>query len=392
MIDKNTLIETLNLGIKKNKSDAVCFKIPVKASVALITTKNKFAAAPVLLSRENIQKKKPRYLLVNSGNANACTGKKGADNAKECASYISKKLNCKKEEVLLFSTGIIGQQLPIKKISSAINLHDFKFKSTWKSAAKSIMTTDKFHKYINKNIVIKGVKVSIEAICKGAGMIEPNMATMLSFISIDIKLSKKALTKILKKSAESSFNRISVDGDMSTNDCVLMIASGKDSKINFESDNYAYNILEKEMISICQDLSRMIIKDGEGATKVIQIEILKAANLNQAKKVAYTIANSNLIKTAMYGSDPNWGRIIAKLGSIDSVKYNPNKISLKINNCRVFEKGVQPKKFNITKLNKLMKKKEISIEINLNNGKNSFSLLTSDLTKAYVHINSAYTS
>ena len=148
MIETNTLIETLNLGIKKNKSDAVCFKIPTGASVSLITTKNKYAAAPVLLSRENIKKKIPRYLLVNSGNANACTGKKGVENAKECISYISKKLNCKKEEVLLFSTGIIGQQLPIKKISASINSHDFKFKSSWKSAAKSIMTTDKFHKYM----------------------------------------------------------------------------------------------------------------------------------------------------------------------------------------------------------------------------------------------------
>jgi len=392
MIETNTLIETLNLGIKKNKSDAVCFKIPTGASVSLITTKNKYAAAPVLLSRENIKKKIPRYLLVNSGNANACTGKKGVENAKECISYISKKLNCKKEEVLLFSTGIIGQQLPIKKISASINSHDFKFKSSWKSAAKSIMTTDKFHKYINKNIVIKGIKINIQAICKGAGMIEPNMATMLSFINIETKLSKRVLTKILKKSAKYSFNRISVDGDMSTNDCVLMIASGKESKINFESDIDAYNMLEKEMIIICQDLSRMIIKDGEGATKVIEIEILKAANLTQAKKVAYTIANSNLIKTAMYGSNPNWGRIVAKLGSIDSIKYNPNKIVFKINGYKVFEKGIQPRRFNITKLNKSMKNKEISIEIDLNNGKNSFSLLTSDLTKEYVHINSTYTS
>ncbi len=392
MIETNTLIETLNLGIKKNKSDAVCFKIPTGASVSLITTKNKYAAAPVLLSRENIKKKIPRYLLVNSGNANACTGKKGVENAKECISYISKKLNCKKEEVLLFSTGIIGQQLPIKKISASINSHDFKFKSSWKSAAKSIMTTDKFHKYINKNIVIKGIKINIQAICKGAGMIEPNMATMLSFINIETKLSKRVLTKILKKSAKYSFNRISVDGDMSTNDCVLMIASGKESKINFESDIDAYNMLEKEMIIICQDLSRMIIKDGEGATKVIEIEILKAANLTQAKKVAYTIANSNLIKTAMYGSNPNWGRIVAKLGSIDSIKYSLNKIVFKINGYKVFEKGIQPRRFNITKLNKSMKNKEISIEIDLNNGKNSFSLLTSDLTKEYVHINSTYTS
>ena len=392
MIEINTLIETLNLGIKKNKSDGVCFKIPVGSSVALITTKNKYAAAPVLLSRENIKKKTPRYLLVNSGNANACTGKKGVENAKECALHVSKKLNCKKEEVLLFSTGIIGQQLPIKKISTSINSHDFKFKSSWKSAAKSIMTTDKFYKYINKNILIKGVKINIQAICKGAGMIEPNMATMLSFINIKTKLSKRILTKILKKSANCSFNRISVDGDMSTNDCALMIASGKKSKINFESDSHAYNMLEKEMIMVCQDLSRMIIKDGEGATKVIEIKILKAANLTQAKKAAYTIANSNLIKTAIYGSDPNWGRIVAKLGSIDSIKYSPNKIILKINGYKVFEKGIQPRRFNISKLNKSMKNKEISIEIDLNNGKNSFSLLTSDLTKEYVHINSAYTS
>ena len=324
-----TKIETLNLGIKKHQDDAVCIRIPDNSSVAVVMTKNKFAAAPVQLTKTNIKKSTPKYLLINSGNANACTGATGLLNANKCCIAISKKLSCKPTEVLLYSTGIIGKQLPIKKILSSIMNHDFKFTNQWIPASKSIMTTDKFHKHIKRSFYINKCKITIQAICKGAGMIEPNMATMLSFISINVDLKKLLLLKILKKAVNSSFNTISVDGDMSTNDTVMLISTGENKELNFNANTKILKILENEIKNVCHDLSKMIIEDGEGATKIIKITVHKSYNSLQAKKIAYSLANSNLIKTAMYGADPNWGRIIARLGSINNINYDENKVSLK---------------------------------------------------------------
>ncbi len=389
-MSNKVLIQTLNAGIKNKVNDTVCFKLPKSSTVSVIFTKNKFPAAPVIIAKKNIKLKKPKYLFINSGNANACTGKQGIKNTIDYLSIISNKLNCKKEEVLPFSTGIIGKQFPMKNIVNKLNSQNFKFNSTWTSASKTIMTTDKFNKIINRNININNHKISVTAICKGAGMIEPNMATMLAFISLDIKINKLNLNKLLKKCAESSFNSISVDGDMSTNDSVAMIATGANSHLNFDNNKKLFIKLETEVCKICQDLAKMIVKDGEGATKIIEINVLEASSYLQAKKLCYFIANSNLFKTAMYGSDPNWGRIIARLGSIDNISFKPEKIILNINEIEVFSKGTKSKKCNYTKLKKTMKNQEIIINIILKQGKAKCRIITSDLSKKYVHINSAY--
>ena len=391
-MSNKVLIEIFNLGIKEKKKDAVCFKLPELSKIAVVATKNKYAAAPIILSKYNVSKFNPKYILVNSGNANACTGTVGMSNAIKCTKSISKKFNCLKGNILLSSTGIIGRQLPINKIIKSIEDHDFKFKSTWKQAASAIMTTDKFSKHITRSFLLNKTKITINAICKGAGMIEPNMATMLSFISIDVNLKKSLLLKILKKVVNASFNTISVDGDMSTNDTVMLIATGENKEFNFSANTKILKILENELTNVCYDLSKMIIEDGEGATKVIKIAIHKSYNSLQAKKIAYSLANSNLVKTAMYGADPNWGRIIARLGSINNLNYNENKVILKINNIIIFENGLQSKKCNLKQLNKSMMKKNITIDLYINSGKDNHTVLTSDLSHEYVHINSAYTT
>tara|TARA_B110000444_G_C18771383_1_gene562719 strand:+ start:192 stop:1367 length:1176 start_codon:yes stop_codon:yes gene_type:complete len=391
-MSNKVLIDILNIGIKDKKKDAVCFKLPELSKIAVVSTKNKYAAAPVILSKYNASKFDTKYILVNSGNANACTGKIGMSNAIKCTQLISKKFNCLKENILLSSTGIIGRQLPIDKITKSIEDHDFKFKSTWKQAASTIMTTDKFSKYITRSFLLNKTKITINAICKGAGMIEPNMATMLSFISINVNLKKSLLLKILKKSVNSSFNTISVDGDMSTNDTVMLISTGENKELNLSVNTKIFKVLENEVTNVCHDLSKMIIEDGEGATKVIKITVHKSYNMLQAKKIAYSLANSNLIKTAMFGADPNWGRIIARVGSINNINYDQNKISLKINNKIIFENGLQSKKCDLKQLNKSMMKKNISIDIYMNSGRDTHTVLTSDLSHEYVHINSAYTT
>ncbi len=385
-------LQALNIGIKNNKYDAVCLKLPTNSTTAMVTTKNRYAAAPVILSKIHLKKNTPKYLFINSGNANACTGKVGAENASKCAKYLSRKFNCEQSEVLLFSTGIIGRQLPINIINEKISRHKFPFKSSWETASQAIMTTDAYQKYYSKSFILNGKKVTIKAICKGAGMIEPNMATMLAFISIDVKLNKQTLNSLLKKITDNSFNSISVDGDMSTNDSVVLISSGQKSKNYITTNSKSYKKLLFELTICCQKMAKMIVLDGEGATKAISINVNKSKSKREARLVAYSLANSNLIKTAMYGEDPNWGRIIARLGSLDNIHYIPEKVKLKINNMMIFNKGIESDKFNQKILNKSMKKREIIIDIELNSGKESHSVITSDLTHKYVNINSIYST
>ena len=391
-MNKMVLIETFNIGIKKNRKDAVCMMLPDNASTAIVLTKNKFAAAPVLLSKKYIKQVKPKYLLINSGNANACTGPLGITNAKIYGGLVSKKLQCKTNEILIFSTGIVGEHLPIDKMIEKIDKKEFKFKSSWDDAASAIMTTDKFKKIIKKSFVLKNQKIRVTAICKGAGMIEPNMATTLSFMEINVKISQNLLSKLIKEVTKNSFNKISVDGDMSTNDSFAIIATGENSSINFSRDKASYLKLEKGLINICQILARKIIEDGEGATKIVDISITNAKNNAEAKRIALTLANSSLIKTAFYGSDPNWGRILVKLGSMNDATYNIQKIVLKLNGQTVFKNGAPVKKIDYNMLNRRMKKKNIKVFLNLSSGKASYSLVTSDLSKKYVDLNSKYST
>ena len=380
---------TLQLGIKKNKTDGLLISLTDNNNTQIISTLNKFAAAPIIISKKNISKSNPKYIFINSGNANACTGKEGLDNANKILTVLALKLDCRKHEIILMSTGIIGRQLPINKICHAIANNKFNKYVSLKQSAMAIMTTDKFPKYKTKSYTIDSKKITFRGICKGAGMIEPNMATMLAFIETDAMINKSNLKKYLQYCANLSFNSISVDGDMSTNDCVAF-TSTNNVDLDLSNKKYLTKFLECAA-DFFISLSSLIVKDGEGATKIIELNIINSKSLMAAQKISRKISHSLLVKTAMYGQDPNWGRIIASLGSIDDLALSISKVKLFINNILCFSNGVA-KDNGSKKLSQSMKKSNIRITIDLGVGKYSQSLYFSDLSHEYVHINSAYTT
>ncbi len=380
---------TLKLGIKKNIIDGLLIYIPLDSNTAMITTKNKFAASPVVISRENIRSGIIKYIFINSGNANACTGKEGQNNTKKILNTLSKKLNCSSDQILIMSTGIIGRQLPINKIIKSITNSNLNIYSSIKKAASAIMTTDKFPKYLTKTYKIGSKNVTFRGICKGAGMIEPNMATMLSFVETNVEIPKSPLKKYLKYCANLSFNSISVDGDMSTNDTVVFSSIGN-IILNLKNKS-----TEAKFLSCASDffirLSSLIVKDGEGATKFIKLSVINAKSLILAQKVSKKLSSSILVKTAMFGEDPNWGRIIASIGSIESSNIKPLKIKLMINNILCFKNGISLDNGS-KRLEKSMRKNTIEITVDLNHGKHKQTMYFCDLSHDYVRINSEYTT
>ena len=385
----NSKFVTLKLGIKKGLVDGLLIILAEQSITTIISTINKFAAAPVLASKKNISKSNPRYIFINSGNANACTGTEGSKNVKIILKHLSNKLKCKPSEIIIMSTGIIGRQLPMENIIKSISKNSMKKYTTIKDAAKSIMTTDKFPKYLSKSYKIGNKKILFKGICKGAGMIEPNMATMLGFIETNVAISSKKLNKYLKYCTSLSFNSISVDGDTSTNDCVAFTTTNQ-ILLNLNKTSN-----ETKFLSCASDffieLASLIVKDGEGATKIIQLNIINAKNKNISQEICKKVSQSLLVKTAMYGEDPNWGRIIASLGSIQTPIKNINKISLFINDILCFSNGSSIDNGS-AKLKKSMKKNRITITIDLDNGISNQTIYFSDLSQEYVHINSKYTT
>ena len=385
----STKFVTLRLGIKKNIIDGLLIHIPLGSKTAMITTKNKFAASSVIVSRENIKSGTIKYIFINSGNANACTGKEGHKNTKQILNVLSEKLSCSSDQILIMSTGIIGRQLPIKKIIESISNSNLNIHSNIKKAASAIMTTDKFPKYVTETYKIGSKKISFRGICKGAGMIEPNMATMLSFIETNVDLSKILLKKYLKYCANLSFNSISVDGDMSTNDSVVFSSTGN---IKLDMKNKS---TEAKFLSCAANffirLASLIVKDGEGATKFIKLSVINSKSLVLAQEVSKKLSRSILVKTAMFGEDPNWGRIIASIGSIESSNIKPNSIKLMINNILCFKNGISLDNGSKT-LEKSMRKNRIEIVVDLNNGKHKQTMYFCDLSHDYVRINSEYTT
>ena len=380
---------TLNLGIKKNTSDGLLIILADQSITSLVFTLNKFPAAPIVVSKNNFSKSNPKYIFINSGNANACTGEEGNNNVKIILKLLSKRLKCKPSEIIIMSTGIIGRQLPINNIIESITNTAMNNYSNINEAAKSIMTTDKYPKYLTKSYKINTKEILFKGICKGAGMIEPNMATMLGFIETNVSIKSRNLNRYLKYCVDLSFNSISVDGDTSTNDCVALTST------NQISLDLSRKSIERKFLECALDffvrLSTLIVKDGEGGTKVIKLEVINAKNKNLAQEISKKISHSLLVKTAMYGEDPNWGRIIASLGSIESSITNVKKTKLLINNILCFEKGTS--KDNVSsKLKKSMKKNKIIITIDLQNGSHRKTAYFSDLSHEYVDINSQYTT
>ncbi|MFC1495630.1 bifunctional glutamate N-acetyltransferase/amino-acid acetyltransferase ArgJ [Thermodesulfobacteriota bacterium] len=376
-------------GLKKDDTPDIALIFSEKEAVcAGVFTNSKVKAAPVLLSMKNIAYGKARAIIVNAGNANACTGEQGMKNADRTIQVISEILGISKDEVLVASTGVIGAQLDIKKIEKAApELAENLVSSGLKDAAEAIMTTDSFSKICTFTGNVNNVSYNIAGIAKGAGMIMPDMATMLCFILTDINIGLPELKKALLSSVEKSFNRITVDGDTSTNDTVFVLANGEAGNDIPDDDSFAG--FQEGLEKVMTELAVMIVKDGEGATKVIYVNVNGAASSGDALTAARTVANSSLVKTAFYGQDPNWGRIMGALGRA-GIEMREDKVDIFINDIKIVEGGIGLGSENEMKAAGEMKKSEFSLTIELNMGDFSDRMTTCDLTHEYVSINADY--
>ena len=381
----------LHCGVKRNplKKDLALIYSEIPAVASGVFTKNNVKAAPVLLSMKNIKKGLINAIVVNSGNANACTGKQGMKDALAMAEKAAFMTASNKNEVIVCSTGVIGIKMPIDKILDGIETASYSLREDGLfGAAEAIMTTDLSKKIACLNFNAGGKACSIFGMTKGSGMIHPNMATMLCFILTDVSISKKMLDRAFKELNENTFNAITVDGDTSTNDTAVILANGmagnKPITATGKDYNTFYNTLNKVMLS----LAKKIVQDGEGATKFIEVRVLNAKTQKDALKCAKAVAGSSLFKTAIYGGDPNWGRILSAVGN-SGVKFKEEKVAISFDKMVIAKKGVEIK-FNEKKAHNILMKKEILVTVNLNYGKESASAYTCDLTEGYIKINAHY--
>ncbi len=376
-------------GVKKNGKKDLALALSEKPCNACgVFTKNLVKAPSVVLTKTRISKNKIQALLVVSGNASVCV--KGADDdAVAVTRAISKQLKINENTVALATTGVIGVKLPVEKVLEGIKKITSVLTEDYRDFSEAIRTTDAFEKVAFRSFEQKGNVINILGIGKGAGMIAPNMATMLMFIFTDAAIEKTALKKAFLNAVDKSFNSISVDGDTSTNDMVLIFANGMAENEEIKSKTAEYNEFAENLKEVCLELAKLVVKDGEGATKLIEIEVKGAKTEKEAKTVAKTVANSLLVKTAFYGGDPNWGRIMAAIGRA-YVNCDVNKIDILIQGYQVVTKGYEDPNFKEERLAELLKAKNISLQINLNTGKAKTKFYTSDLTHDYVTLNSAY--
>ncbi len=388
-IPKGFLFSVAEAAIKKpGRNDLALIYSETDCIMSGMFTTNKIKAAPVRLDMKKLKSGQGRAIIINSGNANACTGKQGLKDAVEMAEITAKLLRIKQDLVYVCSTGVIGTPLPIDRIRSNIpNLIADVGKYTIEDTARAIMTTDTFPKIVTRKVRIFNRDVKIAGICKGAGMICPNMATTLCFLVTDADIEKQALDLSLKTAVNHSFNRITIDGDMSTNDTILIMANALSVSQKIKLDTEAFSIFSSALIEITQELSKLIVKDAEGATKLVEIEVINAKNDKDAQRAAFSIANSLLVKTAIYGNDANWGRLMAALG-YSGIDIREDKIDIYLNRLKIVEGGIG--RGNDNEANNRLKEKEITIKIDLNIGKGSAKVLTCDLTEDYVKINAEY--
>ena len=376
-------------GIKDtNKKDlGLIFSDEVATAVGVFTT-NKIKAAPILITSKKIKQKSCQAIIVNSGNANACTGTTGIRNANDICQSVADKLDISEKLVMVSSTGIIGVNLPVDKIQKAIpqlvkslspqGLNDF---------AEAILTTDTFAKIVVEKESIEGKEVTLCGIIKGSGMVMPEMATLLTFVLTDLAIQGDLLDELLKEAVNNSLNRITIDGDMSTNDMVIMMANGHAGNAPLNKDSNDFNKFKNSLNALFLRLKKLILKDAEGSTKIISIRVEEAKSNVEAKKIAYQVANSNLVKTAFFGEDPNWGRIMAAMGNVEA-DINPEKIDILFDDLSIVENGTSTVKIDQAK--EILKKSEFQVTINLHNGSGSAEVDTTDLTTEYVKINASY--
>ncbi len=391
---KSTGIHT---GLKKAKKDLAIIYSEAKTAAAGVFTENKVKAAPVLVTKEHIESSNGncKAIVINSANANACTGLKGMENAREMAKIAAEHLNLEINEVLISSTGVIGVQLPmdiilegIKKASKSLNSNNSS------DAAEAIMTTDTFPKEAAVEVVIGGKLVKMGGMAKGSGMIHPNMATMLSFVASDVSITPQLLKEALSEVVDETYNMISVDGDTSTNDMVLVLANGCAGNEQITEKNSDYDVFKNALSALCYKLSELIVRDGEGATKFITVKVINALSVEDARKAARSVTTSALVKTAIFGEDANWGRVIMAVGNSEA-NFDPGVIDMYIESNMGKEqmmKNGMGLSFSEAKAKAILSEKDIGLVVDMNLGSSKATAWTCDFSYDYVKINADYRS
>jgi glutamate N-acetyltransferase/amino-acid N-acetyltransferase len=382
-------------GIRyQGRDDLVVMELAAQSRCAAVFTRNAFCAAPVSLAKAHLTRVAPRYLLINAGNANAGTGRRGLEDAAASCAALAAHADCSAEAVLPFSTGVIGEHLPVARIDAALpallaRLDD----SAWPAAARAIMTTDRVPKLVSRRFELAGRTATINGIAKGAGMICPDMATMLAFIATDAAVSPALLQACLAAAVGRSFNAITVDGDTSTNDACVLVATGQLGNPEIQRpDAPERAALQAVIEGVCVELATAIVRDAEGATKLVTVVVEEAADLAEARAVAYTIAHSPLVKTALFASDPNWGRILAAVGRAGLVDLAIERVRIHLGDVLIVDAGGRAPDYVEEAGAAVMAEPEILIRVSLGRGSAHAQVLTCDLSYDYVRINAEYRS
>lgn len=383
---------------KANRKDLLVMKLAPSATVAGVFTSNRFCAAPVQVCKAHLEglhisASSIRALVINTGNANAGTGESGLVDANATCEALADLLNCEAAQILPFSTGVILEPLPVERIKAGLPRAVANLKSdNWYGAAETIMTTDTQPKAASREVVIKGQTVTLTGISKGAGMIKPNMATMLGFVATDAKVSQLVLDHLVKEAADQSFNCITIDGDTSTNDSFMLIATGAAAVEVTEIDSVEYAALSAAVIGLSQELAQKIVRDGEGATKFITIAVEEGETADECRKIAYSIAHSPLVKTAFFASDPNLGRILCAIGNSGVDDLDVTKLNMYLDDVWVAKHGGRNPDYKEEEGQRVMQKSEITILVKLARGSATATIWTCDLSHEYVTINADYRS
>lgn len=379
----------IHCGIKKRKLDLGLLVSDAVAKAAGVFTLNKLKSPHIEIDKAHIKKGRVKAILVNSGNANCYNGKKGRQDALKLIAAAAKEIGVSDHEVLFASTGVIAQPLPVKKMLAKLPQLGDKLDSKRSSEfAHAILTTDKKEKQAALKTDIYGKKITLGGCLKGSGMIQPSMATTLCFITTDADIEKNALNRALKEAVDQTLNLVTVDGDMSPNDSVIILANGQAGNKTIKLNTPSYKKFYKALIELLSKLSYLLVDDAEGATKILRIKVEKAKTCEDAKKVAFNIANSSLVKTAAYGQDPNWGRIVSAVGSAGAY-IKPEAVELKLADQLIF-KNLKPAAHDKRKLSAAFRRKNIDITVVLNTGRHEIEVLGCDLTRDYVSLNANY--
>jgi len=381
-------------GIRyQGRKDLVVIAVAEGSECAAVFTRNAFCAAPVIVAREHLQSADPRYLLINSGNANAGTGRPGIDDARRTCEVLARQAGCDASAVLPFSTGVIGERLAVERFEAALpSLVQDLSEQNWSAAAHAIMTTDTVAKGVSVRLDIDGQQVTITGITKGSGMIRPDMATMLAYIATDARVEAAALQQCLQSAVNRSFNRITVDGDTSTNDACVLIATGGAGTGLIDASHTGYSAFSAAVAEVCERLAQLIVRDGEGATKFVTVSVDGGADSDECLQVAYTVAHSPLVKTALFASDPNWGRILAAVGRAGLDNLDIDAIEIYLGDVCIVRDGGVADGYQEASGQRVMDEEEIIIDIRLGRGNACEHIWTTDLSHEYVRINAEYRS